>query len=97
MIIHDYLEVVEEDGVYRCAGCRRVYCRLEENYKEHLAVREGTCQELAGPSFADKPAGSNVDNDLVFRHFYCPGCGGMVTTEVALKGDSVSPEMIIRL
>jgi acetone carboxylase gamma subunit len=97
MIIHDYLEVDEKDKVYRCASCKKTYCELSENYKEHLAMREGTCQELAGPSFADKPAGSNIDNFLVFRHFYCPKCGGMVTTEVALEGDPVLPEMIIRL
>jgi len=97
MKIHDYLEVDEEAKVYKCTDCGRIYCPLEENYKEHLAMREGTCLELAGPSFADKPPGSNIDNNLVFRHFYCPGCGGMVTTEVALANDPVSPEMIIRL
>jgi acetone carboxylase gamma subunit len=97
MIIHDYLEVDEENKVYRCASCKNVYCRLEENYKEYLAMREGTCQELAGPSFADKPAGSNLDNRLIFRHFYCPKCGGLVTTEVALEGDPVFPEILIRL
>lgn len=97
MIIHDYLEVDEKKKVYRCAACKRVYCRLDENYKEYLAMLEGTCQELAGPSFADKPGGSNIDNGLVFRHFYCPGCGGMVTTEVALENDPVSLEIRIKL
>ena len=96
MKIHDYLEVDEDKGLYRCADCGKVYCKLEQNYKAFLAMREGTCAELAGPSFADMPAGTHVDNGLVFRHFYCTDCGGLVTTEVALKGDPISLEMIIR-
>jgi len=97
MVIHDYLEIDEQNKVYRCADCEKIYCKLEENYKNFLAIREGSCAELAGPSFMDAPPGMNVDNGLVFRHFYCPSCGGLVTTELALKGDPVSREMIIRL
>jgi hypothetical protein len=60
-------------------------------------MQEGSCQELAGPSFADTPASTYIDDDLVFRIFYCPKCGGMVSTELALKGDPVLPEMIVYL
>jgi acetone carboxylase gamma subunit len=97
MIIHDYLEVDEKAKVYKCASCKQVYCELDKNYKEYCAMQEGTCQELVGLSFADIPAGTYIDNGLIFRIFYCPKCGGMVTTEAALKGDPVLPEMIIRL
>jgi acetone carboxylase gamma subunit len=97
MVIHDYLEVDEKGKVYKCASCKQVYCDLDKNYKEYCAVQEGTLQELAGPTFADMPAGTYVDNGLIFRIFYCPKCGGMVTTESALKGDPVSLEMKIKL
>jgi acetone carboxylase gamma subunit len=97
MIIHDYLEIDEQSKVYKCASCKQIYCRLDSNYKEYCALQEGTCQELAGPSFTNIRAGTYIDNGLIFRIYYCPKCGGMVTTEVALKGDPIFSEMEIRL
>lgn len=97
MIIHDYLEIDEQAKLYKCSSCKQTYCGLDKNYKEYCAIQEGTCQELAGESFADIAAGTYMDNGLIFRIYYCPKCGGMVTTELALKGDPIQPEMEIRL
>lgn len=95
--VHDYLEIDEEQRVFRCASCKQIYCKLDENCKEFLAMEEGTVPELVGLSYADVTAKTFVDDDVVFRLFYCPNCGGLVTTETALKDEPPYNEMEIRL
>jgi acetone carboxylase gamma subunit len=97
MIVHDYLEIDEGGKVFRCANCKQVYCKLDQNYKEAVVMEEGTVQELAGRTYASVKPHTYIDDDVVFRIFYCPKCGGIVTTETAKKADPPYNEMEIRL
>lgn len=69
---------VMEDALGRracvCASCGHVYGPGAENYKLGCLINERNPEELQGP-FAPHP------DWLVYREFYCPGCGVQVEVE----------------
>ena len=72
-----YVNVVEDAGGRRacvCAGCGHVYGEAAENYKLGCLIHERDPVEVHG-SFAPDP------DWLVYREFYCPGCGALVEVE----------------
>jgi acetone carboxylase gamma subunit len=38
-----------------------------------------------------------IDDDVVFRQFFCPGCGRLIENEVAGKTDPVLQDLQLRL
>ncbi|MBP8309078.1 MAG: hydantoinase B/oxoprolinase family protein [Burkholderiaceae bacterium] len=75
------------DGVYHCcAKCGFALGAAGENYKLQ-ALREDLSVMAASPRIADPIV--YIDNKVSFRHFYCPGCGTLLDTEIA--ADDVEP------
>ncbi len=74
-------------GTYHaCAKCGCALGDARESFKRH-ALREDLPITAASPRIADPAV--YIDNRVSFRHFYCPGCGTLLDTEVA--ADDVPP------
>jgi N-methylhydantoinase B len=73
----------EEDS-YHCAHCATVTGFVEEHAKSRLVVHEGEVAEIS--ALFEDPA-IYVDDPVVWREYYCPGCGVRLSTEVARPGD----------
>jgi N-methylhydantoinase B len=71
---------------HACASCGCALGDLSANYKSH-ALREDLPITAASPRIGDPAV--YIDNPVSFRHFYCPGCGALLDTEVAC--DDVAP------
>ncbi len=63
-----------------CAKCGHDICAADENYKQHLAVREFPITDLSG---LNRDPSEYVDDEIVCRGFYCPGCATQNELEVA--------------
>lgn len=86
----EFLEIV--DGEIRCRRCSQVLAPAGKNYKEGCVMRELPLTE-ANPQLRDP--GLYVDNEVVFRHLYCPGCATLLQTELAIDGEP--PQWDVRL
>ncbi|MFB6171558.1 MAG: acetone carboxylase subunit gamma [Haloarculaceae archaeon] len=67
-----HVEVDPETGDASCAECGEPFGPIDANLKESLVVNERSVAE-AGPYYDDPSR--FVDEELVFREYYCPGCG----------------------
>jgi acetone carboxylase gamma subunit len=86
MQVSDTLEIVGQgaDRAYRCQRCEESLGPAAENYKLTALVEETEVSE-ANRHVGDP--GLLVDEKMVFRRFYCPGCGTQLETEVARARD----------
>jgi N-methylhydantoinase B/oxoprolinase/acetone carboxylase alpha subunit len=58
-----------------CSRCGHYYCDAGENFKHYSLVYDRDPKEIYGDRFG-------ADKDwMIFREFYCPGCGSMVEVE----------------
>jgi N-methylhydantoinase B len=69
---------------YCCAKCGTELGRLCDNYKAHCICEENPVSS-SNPLIGDPKR--FVDDDPVFRQFYCPGCGTLIENEVATRGE----------
>jgi acetone carboxylase gamma subunit len=86
MLASETLEI-SGDGSGRAYCCRRCQASLgpaDANYKLTALIEESPVSE-ANPLIGDPQR--FVDQEMVYRHFYCPGCGGLLDTEVARAED----------
>ncbi|MFB6170160.1 MAG: acetone carboxylase subunit gamma [Haloarculaceae archaeon] len=67
-----HLTVDADTGMANCAECSEPLGRVDENLKTSLVVNERPVS-AAGPYYDDP--GRFVDDELVFREYYCPACG----------------------
>ncbi|WP_227134716.1 acetone carboxylase subunit gamma [Halorubellus salinus] len=84
------LDVGESD--VSCSHCDEHLAGTDESLKTQLPVREGPITN-AGPTMVDEDR--FVSEEMVFREFFCPGCGALLFTETARKGDPVLEEFRI--
>jgi N-methylhydantoinase B len=70
---------------WACADCRSVLAPATENYKDFAALRESNPHELDPALYAD-PA-EFCDEAISLREFFCPGCGSLLSVEIAKVGD----------
>lgn len=84
--IGEVLEVVDTPNGrwFRCGRCQQDLGPLAENYKEHCLRYDGPLRE-AGPLIGDPKR--YIDDKMVFRQFYCPGCVVLVETEIARRDE----------
>ncbi len=84
--VTEYLDLVLEAGEQRlaCARCGNVLCAASENYKAH-ALRIDRPIQAANPLIGDPQR--FIDDDVQFRQFYCPACGGLIENEVCRAQD----------
>lgn len=85
--IGDALEVVDtpQGRWFRCAKCGHGLGPVTDNYKDHCLRYDGPLQE-AGPLIGDPKR--YVDDEMVFRQFFCPGCVLLIETEIARREES---------
>ena len=71
-------------GCISCRMCRTEICSTTEVYKEHVLLRrlDLSCATALAPDPAEY-----VDERFEFREFYCPACGTLIETEIALASD----------
>ncbi len=86
MQVSDSLEIVGEgaDRGYQCQRCQQSLGSVGENYKLSALVEQTELSE------ANRHVGDPrllVDEEMVFRRFYCPGCATLLETEVARARD----------
>jgi N-methylhydantoinase B len=94
--IGDSLEVAAGDGghVVRCTRCRHVYGPVTENYK--LKARLERSPVTAIPGVGD-PGRYDLDEELEFRRFYCPGCAVQIETELSRPHEPIRWDVELRL
>ncbi|MGE0066583.1 MAG: hydantoinase B/oxoprolinase family protein [Solirubrobacterales bacterium] len=82
------IDIVESDAgpLYVCNRCEHQLGGVDQPYKHWCSEWEGEVAEI-GPAFRD-PADS-VDDHVVWREFYCPGCGVMFENELAREGEEL--------
>lgn len=82
--ISEYLIICEHEmgSVAQCAKCGYAFCRSEENYKYFSLVWEGYPSESGlTPERHPRDGG-----EMIYREFYCPGCGTLLEVEPTMKG-----------
>lgn len=85
--IADQLVIERSDDGYvtSCRRCSTVIGPATENYKDHAARYDGALTELDPELFVD-PA-EEIDADVVYRSYLCPGCGVLLDNELTLRDD----------
>ena len=75
--ISEYVAI--RNGRFECIKCGRHICSDGQNYKQRLAVREFPVTEL---STLNRDPSEYVEDEIVCRAFYCPGCATQVEVEI---------------
>jgi hypothetical protein len=69
-----------------CRACRADLGLMSENYK--LACRRHDAPiQSANPNIGDWRR--YIDDEPVFRQFFCPGCGRLIENEIARRSDGL--------
>jgi N-methylhydantoinase B len=87
--IWDVLEISYDEGaepVIGCASCRTVLSTPGHGYRDGCSIRESPMAK-ALPHMEDTP--QFVDDDVVYREFFCPGCQRLLSSEIARSGDAI--------
>ena len=71
-------------GNYCCAKCAAKLAQRDSNYKDGC-VCEDHAVSSSNPLIGDPVR--FIDDDPVFRQFFCPGCGSLIENEVAMRTD----------
>ncbi|MEZ5657169.1 MAG: hydantoinase B/oxoprolinase family protein [Burkholderiaceae bacterium] len=77
-----------------CAGCRTDLGPLSANYKLGCARRDAPIED-SNPNIGDWRR--YIDDEPVFRQFFCPGCGRLIENEIARADDPLLSDIEIRL
>jgi acetone carboxylase gamma subunit len=91
--VNEYISI-ESQGTDRWLQCRcgKRLCDANANPKDHVKSKELPIQ-AAGPHVAIGER--ELSKSFVWREFYCPDCGLMLNTEVALKDDPYLHDALI--
>ncbi|MFI5401284.1 MAG: acetone carboxylase subunit gamma, partial [SAR324 cluster bacterium] len=86
LLAMEHLAVMRNGGesFLACPKCNAYLGGVADNYKD-FCIREERPVSAANPLIGD-PA-RFIDDPVVFRQFFCPGCGRLLENEVALKDD----------
>jgi len=90
----DIREVAGAEPHHACAKCATDLGGLSGNYKEHC-IREDHAISLANPLIGE-PA-RFIDDQPVFRQFFCVGCGVLIENEVTLAHEPVLRDLALDL
>lgn len=69
------------EGDLKCKRCETVLCSDSQDWKSNVILDEKPLKEVAGDAY------SSTSKDVLYRQFFCPGCGGLLDSEIALKGE----------
>jgi N-methylhydantoinase B len=84
LLIGEDIWVDRSADVYRCAHCGEELGSLSEHPKQHMVSHERPLAEL-GERFHDPS--TYVDDEIVWRELFCPGCATRLATEVCRPSD----------
>jgi N-methylhydantoinase B len=84
LLIGEDLWVDRSANAYRCAHCGEELGSLSEHPKHNMVSRELPLAEI-GERFHDPR--TYVDDDIVWRELFCPGCATRLATEVCRPSD----------
>jgi N-methylhydantoinase B len=79
---------------YRCAHCGEPTGSFDEHPKADLAAADRRVQDISA-NFGDETR--FVDQQMIWREFYCRGCGVMLANEIAVPGDEPLVEIKLDL
>jgi N-methylhydantoinase B len=77
----DHHLAVDDAGTIVCRRCGHGLCGADRNFKDGAVMKVRPIQD-ANPLIVD-PA-IFIDDEVVFRQFFCPGCATLLETEVIL-------------
>lgn len=80
MLLDHHLEITEE-GRYRCRKCGHDLGSADANFKEGAVCKVRPIQH-ANPLIVDPK--TFIDDEVVFRQYFCPGCATLLENEVIL-------------
>lgn len=81
MQLDHHLEI-NDDGRVVCRKCNHDLGPAEDNFKEHAACKVRSIRE-ANPLIVDPE--TFIDDKVVFRQYFCPGCATLLENEVILE------------
>lgn len=79
MQVDHHLEI--EEGRYRCRRCEHDLGPAGGNFKDGAVAKVRPIQD-ANPLIVDPTI--FIDDEVVFRQYYCPGCATLLENEVIL-------------
>jgi len=84
--VGEELKAIEIDGrsYIVCAGCGYYLCEGSGNYKLGCARIDGSLTDLDDFLFGNNK--DELDDEMVYRSYICPGCGVLIENELA-RGD----------
>ncbi len=85
---------VDGEMVLSCAHCDEILGDAATGYRAGCAIVETPLTEIDPQMFLDPR--SQVDDDLVLRHFACPGCGTFLDADICRPDDPVYNDVVIR-
>lgn len=80
MQIDHHLEI-NDDGQIVCRRCGHALCGANENFKQAAVCKTRPIEE-ANPLIVDPKL--FIDDEVVFRQYFCPGCAVLLENEVIL-------------
>ena len=89
-----YVKIVKGDQGGRvavCSHCGHVYCDAHENFKLNCLIYDRDPAEIYPGDWAPKK------DWMVFREFYCPGCGLQVEVEGTGVGTPIIHSIELKL
>src|SRR5437899_3069822 len=94
--ITEYLDLVERDGSHwlACSRCGQPLGLARENYKLHCHRIDRPIQ--AANTLIGEPQ-RFIDEEVEFRQFCCPACGGLVENEVCRAQDPVLGDIALEM
>lgn len=81
--VHEYL--VATDSALACSKCGYVYCEREGNYKLTALARD---EPIRAAGLQMNERSDYVDQDIVWRRYFCPECQTLVETDVLATDDA---------
>ena len=91
--ISEYLRIskYEKGSVIQCNKCDYVFCDNNENYKLYSLMWEGYGSHIG--LIADRHP--KEGGEMIYREFYCPGCGTLIEVEPTIKGSSIFKDIAL--
>jgi len=81
MITYSDTIVIKPGVGLECIECEGFLCEENEKWKEKVKLNERSLSKVAGESY------SGTNKKLMLHQFYCPECGHLLDSEIALKGE----------
>ncbi len=91
---HEYLEIADVSSrlVVRCVQCATEICEPGANHKLHLLYVDRNLWEVG--TRANDPR-EFIDDPVVLREFFCPGCALQIDTEIARPTDAPYRDIVL--